>query len=71
MALSEVLFTGNCDNCDLPVFGEEGESGLLLCVFAEGLVVALVSDPLGELGGGGLAIGGWGGGKDGIGEVLS
>lgn len=31
----------------------------------------LVSDPVGEMGGGGPAIGGWGGAKDGIGEVLS
>lgn len=71
MALSEALFTDNCDTCDLPAFGEEGESGLLLCVCVEGLAMPLVSDPVGDMGGGGLAIGGWAGAKDGIGDVLS
>lgn len=40
VALSEVLFVENWEPCDLPGFGDEEESGLLLCVWAEGLVVS-------------------------------
>lgn len=71
VALSEVLFMINCEPCDLAVLGDEGESGLLLCVCVDGLVVPLLSELVGDLEGGGLAIGDFGGAKDGSGEVLS
>lgn len=38
----------NREPCDLPVFGDEEESGLLLCVCVEGLVVPLLSERVGE-----------------------
>ena len=47
VALSEVLFMENCEPCDLDVFGDEDESGLLLCVCIGGSVVTL-SEPVGE-----------------------
>ena len=71
MALSEVLFIENCEACDLAVLGDEEESGLLLCVCVNGLVVPLVSDLVGDLEGGGLATGDFGGARDGSGDVLS
>ena len=71
MALSEVLFMDNCEPCDLPAFGDEEESGLLLCVCVVGLVVSLRSELDGDLEGGRLAVDDCGGAKDGSGEVLS
>ena len=65
MALSEVLFMENCEPCDLAVFGDEEDSGRLLCVCVEGLVVPLLSERVGEW------EGGCGAAKDGIGGVLS
>lgn len=35
VALLEVLFIESCEPCDLPVFGDEEESGLLLCIGVE------------------------------------
>ena len=69
MALSEVFLIENGESCDLPVFGEEEESGLLLC--GEGLILPPCSEPLGEYEGGGLATDGGGGTKDGTGGILS
>ena len=71
MALSEVLFMENCEPCDLLASGDEEESGLLLCFCVEGLVKPPLSELLGEQADGGLATGGCGGAKDGIGGVLS
>ena len=71
MALSEVLFIDNCEPCDPAVLGDEEESGLLLCVCVDGLVVPLLSELVGNLDGGGLATGDCVGAKDGSGEVLS
>ena len=71
VVLSEVLFMENCEACDLAVLGDEEESGLLLCVCVNGLVVPLVSELVDNLEGGGLATGDFGGAKDGSGEVLS
>ena len=48
VALSEASFMENCEPCDFPVFGDEEESGLLLCVCVEGLVVSTFWEPLGE-----------------------
>ncbi len=48
VALSEVLFMENREPCDLPVFGDEDESGLLLSVCIEGSVVPPLSEPVGE-----------------------
>lgn len=48
MALSEVLFMENCEPCDLLVFGDEEESGLLLCICVEETVGSALSEPLGE-----------------------
>ena len=59
VALSEV-----CEPCGLPVFGDEEESGRLLCVCVDGLVVPLLSVPVGDLEGGGPATCGCGGAKD-------
>ena len=70
MALSEVFFVDGCEPCDPVVLGDEEESGLL-CVCVDGLVVPLLSELMGDLGGGGLAIGDFGGAKDGSGEILS
>ena len=70
MALSEVLFIDNCEPCDLAVVGDEEESGLLLCGCVDGLVVPLLSELVGDLEGDGLRTGGFGGAKDGSGEVL-
>ena len=52
MALSEVWLMENCEPCDLPVFGDEEDSGLLLCVCVEGFVVPLLSERVGESEGG-------------------
>ena len=52
VALSEVLLMENCEPCDLPVFGDEEDSGLLLCVCVEGFVVPLLSERVGESEGG-------------------
>ena len=71
VALSEVMFIANCEPCDLEVLGNEEGSGLLLCVCVDGLVVPLLSELMGDLEGGGLAIGDFGGATDGSGEVLS
>ena len=71
VALSEVLFIGDGVSCDLLVFGEKEESGLLLCACVAGLVLPPCSEPLGEYEGGGLAIDGGGETKDGTGGVLS
>lgn len=38
----------NCEPWDLLVFGDEEESGLLLCVCAKVLVTPSFSEPLGE-----------------------
>lgn len=57
MALSEVLLIENSEPCDLLVFGDEEESGLLLGVCVEGLVGPPLSGPLGGYDGSGLAIG--------------
>lgn len=46
--LSEELFMENCKPCDLPVFGDEEESGLLLCGCEKGLGVSPLSELLGE-----------------------
>ena len=70
-ALSEVLFIENCEPCDLLVFGDEEESGLLLGICIEGLVTSPLSGDLGEYEGGRLAIGGCGAAKDDTGGVLS
>lgn len=70
VALSDVLFMEYCEPCDLPVFGDEEESGLLLCVCAEVIVVPPLSEPLGEWEGSGLATGGGGGANNWIGGVL-
>lgn len=48
LALSQVLFKESCEPCDLPVFGDEEESGLLLCVWFEGPVVPPLSESAGE-----------------------
>ena len=71
MALSELWLMENCEPCDLPVFGDEEESGLLLCVCIGEVAVPPLSERAGELEGGGLATGDRGGAKDGIGGVLS
>lgn len=71
VALSEVLFIENCEPCDLLVFGDEEESGLLLGFCVEGGMASPLSELLGEYEGGGLATGGCGGAKDGTGDVLS
>ena len=71
VALSEVLFMDNCEPGDLGVLGDEEERGLLLCVCVDGLVVALLSELVDELEGGGPATGDTGGAKDVSGEVLS
>ena len=71
VALSGVFFIGNEESCDLPVFGEEEESGLLLCACVEGLALPPCSKPLGEYKGGGLATAGGGETKDRTGGVLS
>lgn len=69
--LSEVLFIENWEPCDLPVFGDEEESGLLLGICVEGLVTSPLSGPLGEYEEGGLAIGGCGAANDDTGDFLS
>ena len=71
VALSGVFFVENGESCDLPVFGEEEESGLLLCACVEGSVLPPCSKPLGEYDGGGLVTDGGGDTKDGTGGVLS
>lgn len=70
-ALLEVLSIENCEPCDLLVFGDEEESGLLLGVCVEGLVTSPLSRPFGEYEGGGFAIGGCGAANDDTGGVLS
>ena len=71
MALSEVLFMENCEPCDLPVFGDEEESGRFLCVCIGEVAVPPLSERAGELEGGGFTTGDRGGAKDGTGGVLS
>lgn len=52
------------------MFGEEEESGLLLCPGVEGLVLPPCSKPLGEYERGGIATDGGGETKDRTGGVL-
>lgn len=62
VALSEVLFIENSEPCDLLVFGDEEESGLLFGICLEGLVAPPLSGSLGGIEGNGLATGCCGGG---------